>query len=44
MCSRATIFHLIRNFELIADFDSKTAEHAMTEFLRRKKLTHCDFL
>jgi DNA-binding LacI/PurR family transcriptional regulator len=26
------------NFELVADFDSNTAEHAMTEFLRRKKL------
>jgi DNA-binding LacI/PurR family transcriptional regulator len=26
------------NFELVADFDSNTAEHAMIEFLRRKKL------
>jgi DNA-binding LacI/PurR family transcriptional regulator len=26
------------NFELVADFESNTAEHAMNEFLRRKKL------
>ena len=31
------------NFELVADFDSNTAELVMTEFLRRKKLPSAIF-